>query len=107
MKRRIALALVVVVVACCSWSPRLWAQNTLPSAQAQEEEQQQREQAFSGTVLKDGDVFLLKDAVNDITFRLDDPEKVKAYEGKAVNVIGTLEKETNIIRVTKVEPSPE
>jgi hypothetical protein len=106
MKRGVEwmLALLVGMVLCWS-SPTLWAQDNQPSAQPQGEQQQQEGQTFKGTVIKAGENFLLKEDGNDTSYRLDDPEKVKEYEGKVVTVTGTLEKETNTIHVAKLEPS--
>ena len=39
-------------------------------------------------------------------FRLDNQKKVKNYQGKDVQITGTLEKENNLIHVEKIKVSP-
>ena len=38
------------------------------------------------------------------SYKLDDQDKAKEYEGKRVAVFGTLDPNTNLIRVQKIEP---
>ena len=60
-------------------------------------------QSFTGTIGKEGDSYVLK--VSDTSsYKLDDQDKAKEYEGKRVAVFGTLDPNTNLIRVQKIEP---
>ena len=60
-------------------------------------------QSFTGTIDKEGDTYVLK--VSDTSsYKLDDQDKAKEYEGKRVAVFGTLDANSNLIRVQKIEP---
>ena len=74
------------------------------SSQAQGPAQAQpAAQSFTGTISKEGDTYVLK--VSDTSsYKLDDQDKAKEYEGKRVAVFGTLDPNTNLIRVQKIEP---
>jgi hypothetical protein len=41
-----------------------------------------------------------------MTYQLDDQSKAKPFEGKQVNVSGTPDKSTSLIRVTDIQPAP-
>ncbi len=47
-------------------------------------------QSFSGTVVKSGDKYMLKDDAGK-TYDIDHQDEVKKYEGKRVKVQGTLD----------------
>ena len=74
------------------------------SSQAQGPAQAQpAAQSFTGTISKEGDTYVLK--VSDTSsYKLDDQDKAKEYEGKRVTVFGTLDTNSNLIRVQKIEP---
>jgi hypothetical protein len=74
------------------------------SSQAQGPAQAQpAAQSFTGTISKEGDTYVLK--VSDTSsYKLDDQDKAKEYEGKRVAVFGTLDTNSNVIRVQKIEP---
>jgi hypothetical protein len=60
-------------------------------------------QSFTGTISKEGDTYVLK--VSDTSsYKLDDQDKAKEYEGKRVTVSGVLDPNSNVIRVQKIEP---
>src|SRR3954462_6016948 len=60
-------------------------------------------QTFTGTISKEADNYVLK--VSDSTsYKLDSQDQVQAFEGKRVQVTGTLDSSINLIRVDKVEP---
>ncbi len=58
-------------------------------------------QTFTGTVIKDGDKFVLK--TNSATYQLDDQDRAKQYEGKPVKVLGSVDATTNVLRVTSIQ----
>jgi uncharacterized protein YdeI (BOF family) len=68
-------------------------------------QQQTREKSkiFSGTIIKNGDKFLLSDAANKLSFVLDDSEKASQFEGKRVKVTGTVDTASNIIHVETIQ----
>jgi len=55
-------------------------------------------QTFSGTVIKQGDKYVLKDDSGK-TYDIDHQDEVKKFEGKRVRVQGTLDPSTNKIMV--------
>ncbi|HKV80194.1 MAG TPA: DUF5818 domain-containing protein [Candidatus Sulfotelmatobacter sp.] len=55
-------------------------------------------QTFSGTVVKSGDKYVLKDDTGK-TYDIDHQDEVKKFEGKRVRVQGTLDASTNKIMV--------
>jgi outer membrane biosynthesis protein TonB len=60
-------------------------------------------QTFTGTISKEADNYVLK--VSDSTsYKLDSQEQVQPFEGKRVQVTGTLDSSINLIHVDKVEP---
>jgi hypothetical protein len=60
-------------------------------------------QSFTGTISKEGDTYVLK--VSDTSsYKLDDQDKAKEYEGKRVTVSGVLDPNSILIRVQKIEP---
>jgi hypothetical protein len=60
-------------------------------------------QTFTGTISKEADSYVLK--VSDSTsYKLDSQDQVQSFEGKRVQVTGTLDSSINLIHVDKVEP---
>ena len=60
-------------------------------------------QTFTGTISKEADNYVLK--VSDSTsYKLDSQDQVQDFEGKRVQVTGTLDSSINLIHVDKVEP---
>jgi len=69
----------------------------------QDQHVQPAAQTFTGTISKEGDSYVLK--VSDSTsYKLDDQDQAKQYEGQKVRVFGTLQSGSNLIRVEKIEP---
>lgn len=62
-----------------------------------------RVQTFTGTVAKSGDLYILRDDSTNTSFRLDDQESARKYDGKRVKVIGTLDLSTRTIHVEAIE----
>jgi uncharacterized protein YdeI (BOF family) len=57
----------------------------------------------TGSISKDGDSYVLK--VSDTTsYKLDDQDKAKQYDGQKVRVTGEVDLNTNQIHVQKIEP---
>lgn len=76
--------------------------NTPTTAQQDDTQKQPAAQAFAGMILKSGDNYVLQ-TVDNITYQLDDQERAKAYEGKQVQVTGSLDKTTNTIKVHDIK----
>jgi uncharacterized protein YdeI (BOF family) len=90
----------------------------LAQAQPQQQPQQQPDQAqpqpsqgqastastFTGTVVKNGDQYMLRDSSGQV-FGLDDSDKAKQFEGKAVKVTGQLDEQAKVIHVQDIQAS--
>ncbi len=74
-----------------------------PSAQQQQPAEQA--QTFTGKISKHGDKYILRDTAAKMTYDLDDQDKAKSFEGKDVQVTGTLDAQTNTIHVADIQPS--
>jgi hypothetical protein len=72
-----------------------------PRAAAQQSQTQ--EKTFTGTVMKNGENFVLSDPGNKTSYTLDDARKASQYEGKKVKVTGTVDVAKNIIHVETIE----
>ena len=64
---------------------------------------EQKAKTFSGTVIKNGDKFVLSDRASKIEYILDDAEKASQFEGKKVKVTGTVDVASNTIHVSQIE----
>src|ERR1017187_5101126 len=64
---------------------------------------QHEAETFMGTILKDGDNYVLSDPATKSRYTLDDAKKAKSYEGKSVKVTGTLDKASNAIHVQTIQ----
>lgn len=59
---------------------------------------------FGGKIMRSGDKLVLQDAIGESTYELDDQTTVKAFEGKNVQVTGTVDGGNNTIRVAEIRP---
>ena len=58
---------------------------------------------MTGAISKDGDSYVLK--VSDTTsYKLDDQDKAKQFQGQKVRVTGQVDLNNNQIHVQKIEP---
>jgi hypothetical protein len=92
----VAGALLVVIAI-----PKIATATSPPSAMQQESKQKTK--IFSGTIIKNGENFVLSDAANKLSFVLDDAEKASPYEGKRVKVTGTVDVANNTIHVETIQ----
>jgi len=93
------LAILALFVGMMSWGGTLQAQNA-PSQQAPDQSQAPSAkpgsssatdvQTFSGTVVKSGDKYVLKDDSGKV-YDIDHQDQVEKFEGKRVRVHGTLD----------------
>lgn len=58
---------------------------------------------FLGTIVKDGDKFVLSDDARKVWYELDDQATVSKFSGKKVKVKGTFDATKNLIRVQSIE----
>jgi cytoskeletal protein RodZ len=82
------------------------SQTTPPSGQATQPSDSQAQstdaagvQTFTGTVVKQGDKYVLQDAASGTTYDIDHQDEVKKFEGKKVRVHGTLDASGKVIHV--------
>ena len=59
--------------------------------------------SFTGSIIKSGGKYQLRS--NGSTYDLDDQSQAKSFAGKDVKVNGTLDKSSNSIKVTSIEPA--
>jgi hypothetical protein len=60
-------------------------------------------ETFFGTILKNGENFVLSDPATKSRYTLDNPKKASPYEGMTVKVTGTIEVASNLIHVETIE----
>jgi uncharacterized protein YdeI (BOF family) len=68
-----------------------------------QQQSKQKTKVFSGTIVKNGDNFVLSDAANKISYMLDNAEKASQFEGKKVKVTGTVDIASNTIHVETIQ----
>jgi hypothetical protein len=78
--------------------PSQQTQPTNPPAQ----EEQPVAQTFKGTIVKDGNRYVLKVSSNSV-YQLDDQEKAKQYEGRQVKIGGALDANGSSLHVISIE----
>jgi Protein of unknown function (DUF5818) len=78
----------------------------MPLIQTPQQEQPQQQpaqsKAFSGTIVKQGDEYVLRDSSGTV-YKLDNAAQAKEFEGKTVTVTGRLDSQTNTIHVSNIE----
>ncbi len=82
----------------------MWAQSQNQAPSQQQAQTQQKSGTFVGEIVKtsSGQFALLTDKDHGRGFFLDDQEKAKQFEGKAVKVTGVLDASTSTIHVTDI-----
>jgi Protein of unknown function (DUF5818) len=73
------------------------------SFQGSYEKNQETPQTFSGTVIKQGDVYVLNDTADKTNYELDDAKKAVKFVGKNVKVTGTLDAQNLTIHVKTIQ----
>ena len=85
-----------------AWGSPFVNLNSAPEAATQvQAPQPDQAKTFSGTVVKRGSSFLLRDEIGQI-FKLDDAVNAQPYEGKLVVVKGQLDQEAVLIHVQSI-----
>lgn len=88
-------------------SAPLPASSPPPCAQYQVIQQQtnrdESAKTFLGTIVKDGDRYVLSDDARKIWYELDDQQTVSKFNGKKVRVMGRLDATRNLIRIQSIE----
>jgi len=70
--------------------------------QQQPDQTQAKSATFTGTVVKNGDQYALRDSSGAV-YTLDDAERAKPFEGKTVKVTGQLDEQAKVIHVETIE----
>jgi hypothetical protein len=70
--------------------------------QTQPDQNQAKSGTFTGTVVKDGSDYMLRDSSGSI-FKLDDSQRAKPFEGKTVKVTGQLDEQAKVIHVESID----
>ena len=103
------LALVAVLAAMTIPLP---AQQRPRAPMPRDQQQQQQEQPqtsdnpvqiFQGTIARSQGKYVLTTSSGS-TYQLDDQKTAKAYDGKAVKVMGTVDSSGSVIQVSSIEP---
>ena len=76
---------------------------TFPTPEAKAQRGRPDLRVYMGTIVKDGDAYVLKAAKEQ--YLLDSQKKAKRYKGRHVQIMGTLDKATNLIHVEKIKVS--
>ena len=78
-------------------------QSTVPATPTLQTQAQSEVQTFMGTILKNGEKFVLSDSATKTRYALDNTNKASVFEGKAVKVTGTLDMVNALIHVKTIE----
>lgn len=73
-----------------------------PQDQAMPNPDSSKTTTFTGTVVKDGEQYVLRDSSGGI-YKLDDSSRAQAFEGKTVKVTGRLDANSKMIHVDSIE----
>jgi uncharacterized protein YdeI (BOF family) len=76
--------------------------NQAQPSQPQPDQSQAQTATFTGTVVKNGDQYALRDSSGAV-YNLDDAERAKPFEGKTVKVTGQLDEQAKVIHVESIE----
>ena len=68
-----------------------------------QQESKEKAKIFSGTIIKNGDNFILSDSASKLAYVLDDAEKASEFVGKKVKVTGTVDVASNTIHVQTIQ----
>ena len=84
-------------------SPTQPSQSTPSQASPSNSDSMPQSQAYTGTIVKGNDGFMLQDDTNKTSYKLDDAKMAKKFNGKSVRVSGTLDSTSNTIHVTNIQ----
>jgi hypothetical protein len=76
---------------------------TASSSTSMQKRSEPQSKVFSGTILKNGDSYVLNDAGTKTSYVLDDARQASQYEGKKVKVTGTVDVASNTIHVETIQ----
>jgi len=73
-----------------------------PQDQAMPNPDSSKSTTFTGTVVKDGEQYVLRDSSGSV-YKLDDSSRAQAFEGKTVKVTGRLDANSKMIHVDSIQ----
>jgi uncharacterized protein YdeI (BOF family) len=73
-----------------------------PPDQAMPNQNSTKTTTFTGTVVKDGEQYVLRDSSGGV-YKLDDSSRAQAFEGKTVKVTGKLDADSKMIHVDSIQ----
>ncbi|MBZ5641207.1 MAG: hypothetical protein LAO19_00460 [Acidobacteriia bacterium] len=90
---------------CLCFAPAIGNARTLSATpiQGAYDKGNETTKTFSGTVMKQGDVYVLNDKSDKTNYELDDAKKADKFVGKAVKVTGTLDSQNLTIHVITIQ----
>ena len=105
-----AIGIMILALAMAWGSPFVTTNSAHAQDQAPPQQQepahpqpdQAKSSTFTGTIVRDGAQYSLRDSSGEI-FKLDDSERAKPFEGKAVKVTGELDQQAKLIHVESIE----
>lgn len=71
-------------------------------AQDMPKKEEPKAATFTGTIVKDGDEYVLRDSSGTV-YHLDDSSRAKQFEGKSVTVTGQLDADSKTIHVSNIQ----
>ncbi len=105
----VLLALGLFVGVTRSTSARAFASNSATIAQQGQappsSENKQDAQTFTGKIAQVNGHYVLQESSGNTSYKLDNEDKAKQFDGQNVKVIGTLDSSSNTIHVSDIEPS--
>ena len=75
---------------------------TAPDQTTQPNQDQAKTTSFTGTIVKDGENYVLRDSSGGI-YKLDDSSRAQAFEGKTDKVTGKLDADSKMIHVDSIQ----
>jgi hypothetical protein len=78
-------------------------QSTISATPTIETAAQPEAETFFGTILKNGENFVLSDSATKSRYTLDNPNKARPYEGMTVKVTGAIDVAINLIHVETIQ----
>ena len=81
--------------------------SSVPQAQADATSAQQSAHAFEGRIQKSGNELVLQENMTRVSYKLDDQNKAKRFEGKDVKVMATMDPSVknrlHVVDITRLE----
>lgn len=75
---------------------------TSPDQSTTTTQDQSKATTFTGTIVKDGENYVLRDSSGGI-YKLDDSSRAQTFEGKTVKVTGKLDADSKMIHVDSIQ----